>query len=906
MPACVSVGRRFSACLTAACLVSVLMTPKAHAAAMNTRATVRQLALDNGLQLTWEEDHRQPIVAIEARIKGGLRAEGRYVGTGITHFIEHMLFKGTPSRPAGTLEEEVRRYGGTINAFTSFDVTGVTLFVESRHLKDGLALLADILQHAVFEQKEFDKERAVIISEIQMNLDDPDRRVQQLFWSRHFLEPPYRHPILGYQPLLEQLTVKDLAAFYVSQYQPQNITIACVGDLDGAAFPPLAKSLFEAWPRGTIDPNQQLVSVEPPAASAKDVSLELPVQASYVTLGFTSTRLSDPDLYPLDLLASILGRGESSRLYDALVRRLRLAHTVTAWNYTPYDPGVLGIQLRTDPDKADAAIRAILDTLNEIKERGVTEAELKKAKRAVSADYVFGLQTVEAKAGDLASSFASTGDPLFSRRYISGVEQVTREQLQAVATRYCDPSKMTTAIVRPPAPAPSAAAPLAARERMPVTKTGLGNGATALIGIDHSLPIAAIVVAFRGGVRVETDATQGISNLVAQMLTKGTTHKSALDIARQVESLGATLEPFSGRDGFGLVLQVLSQDTDEGLALMHELVTQSTFADQELEIERSLIAKELKAQDDEIFDVGGRLLRRTFFGSHPYRLNPLGDPATIGALTRRQCLDFAKQWLVPSNMVLAVFGDADHEAIAGRIRNSFGTIAQGTAAWPPRLPEVPPDGARVVSQTMEKAQALIMLGFPGSTYTDADRYPLDVMTAVLSGMSGRLFQTVREQHGLSYTLGAIHAPGWDPGYLVVYAATRPEEQPKVLSVLDEQLQLAASHGFTEEEVDHAKRYLIGLHRVDLQHLVGLTKRAVLDELYGVGYDAWTTYEDKINAVTVAMVDEAAKRYLAMPHRAQVVISPNHRGSGQEPEPPRAVVRPKAELSEHGGSGGGPR
>ena len=189
------------------------MTLESRAAAMDTRTAARQLVLDNGLQLAWEEDHRQPIVAIEARIKGGLRAEGRHVGTGITHFIEHMLFKGTPTRAPGSIDEEVRRYGGAINAFTSFDVTGVTLFVESTHLKDGLAMLADILQHAVFEQKEFDKERAVIISEIQMNLDDPDRRVQQLFWSRHLLEHPYRHPILGYQPLLEGLTVKDLAAF---------------------------------------------------------------------------------------------------------------------------------------------------------------------------------------------------------------------------------------------------------------------------------------------------------------------------------------------------------------------------------------------------------------------------------------------------------------------------------------------------------------------------------------------------------------------------------------------------------------------------------------------------------------------------------------------------------------------
>ena len=169
---------------------------------------------------------------------------------------------------------------------------------------------------------------------------------------------------------------------------------------------------------------------------------------------------------------------------------------------------------------------------------------------------------------------------------------------------------------------------------MAVSKTTLTNGATVMTGVDHTLPIAAMVVAFRGGVRVETEDTQGLSNLAAQLLTKGTKRKSASEIALQVESLGGRLEPFSGRDGFGIVLQLLSEDVPEGMTLLHELVTQSVFPGEELSLQRQLIAKQLAAEDDEIFDVGGRLLRRTLFGSHPYRFDPLGDRETIGRLSR--------------------------------------------------------------------------------------------------------------------------------------------------------------------------------------------------------------------------------------------------------------------------------
>lgn len=834
---------------------------------------IRQVILDNGLQLVWEEDHRQPLVAIEVRIKGGLRGEGPYLSTGITHFIEHMLFKGTTTRPPGTIDQEVRRYGGTINAFTSIDMTGVSLFVESRSLKDALGMVADILQHAVFSQTEFDKERAVILSEIQMNLDDPDRRLHQLFWSRHFLEHPYRHPILGYQDLLEKLTVKDLQTFYASQYQPQNITVACVGDLDGAAFPELAKTLFGAWPRGKVDPLQQVVPVEPPPISAKDVSIELPVHTVYVALGFSSTRLAHPDLYALDVLANILGDGLSSRLYETIVRQRQLASAIYAWNYTPYDPGVFGIQMRTDPDKLDAATQAVREVIREVQQHGVTETELQKAKRSVMADRLFHLQTVEAKAGDLSSSLMSTGDPEFSRHYVEQIGQVTSAQVQDAARRYCDFSKMTTAIIRPTTSHATTTAP-AAVERIKPTKTMLSNGATIIVGTDRTLPIAAIVVAARGGVRVETDQTQGLSNLVAQMLTKGTAHKDALHIAQRVESLGATLEPFSGRDGFGIVLQLLAQDVPEGLALTHELITQSTFPEDELKIERELIAKQLQAQEDEIFDVGGQLLRRTMFGEHPYRFHPLGNRTTIGTLSRAACVEFTHRWLVPSNTVIAVFGDVHPDAVSTQLQHTFGSIPRSAAAWPDRLPEPALQGVREATQTMHREQTLIMLGFRGTTHGASDRYALDVMTAVLSGMAGRLFQAVREQQGLSYTLGASHVPGWDPGYLVVYAATRPTEQTKVLQAIEEQLQLAVAKGFTEEEVEQAKRQLIGIHRLDVQQLVGLAKRSVLDELYGQGFDAWQSFETKINAVTVPMVHEAAKRYLTMRQHAQVVVSPN--------------------------------
>jgi zinc protease len=356
-------------------------------------------------------------------------------------------------------------------------------------------------------------------------------------------------------------------------------------------------------------------------------------------------------------------------------------------------------------------------------------------------------------------------------------------------------------------------------------------------------------------------------------LTKGTSRKGASQIAEWVESRGGRLEVFSGRDGFGLILQVLASDAAEGLDLVHEFVTDAAFPEAELELQRQLTLKALTVRDDDVFDVGSRLLRQTLFASHPYRFDPLGTTETVSRLTRRDCQAFAAQWLVPGNLVLTISGDVQPAAVLEQVRRRFAPLPKTPSPWPQTLPAEPLDRVREASRTVSKEQCVIFLGFRGAQVTAKDRDALDVLTAALSGMSGRLFQAVREEQGLAYTLGALNVPGWDRGYLAVYAATKPGERAKVLHTIETQLQALIDTGVTADEVEQAKRYLIGAHRMDLQQLAGVARQCALDELYGLGYEAWRSYEPRLNAITPQMVQEAAKRYLTLSQRAEVVVGP---------------------------------
>jgi len=233
-----------------------------------------------------------------------------------------------------------------------------------------------------------------------------------------------------------------------------------------------------------------------------------------------------------------------------------------------------------------------------------------------------------------------------------------------------------------------------------------------------------------------------------------------------------------------------------------------------------------------------------------------------------------------------VFGDIQEAKVLAEIRRQFGSRSGADAEWPSELKAEPLQGVREASLTLPKEQSLILLGFRGTRITAPDRYAVDILTTVLSGMSGRLFQSVREQQGLAYTLGASNVPGWDNGYIVVFAATPPGERQQVLQTLAEQLQAITERGITEEELELAKRHLIGLHRLGLQSLDGLARRSALDELYGLGYDAWMAYERHISDVTVPIVQEAARHYLQLPNHAEVVIAPEPKGAG---EPVHAVI-----------------
>ena len=872
--------------------------------AVSAYAEVERLTLDNGMVVLLKENRNQPLVNLFLCLRVGSAREGKFSGCGISHFIEHMVFKGTAARKAGDVFKEVESYGGKVNAFTSYDYTGYNITVPGEFALPALEILVDMTMNTAFDSRELKMEKQVVLKEIGLNYDNPRRYASRLLWESAYSTHPYKYPILGEEDLFSSLTREDLLEFHQARYTPSNMILAVVGDVEKEAFMASTKRLFKNFQQKSIIDSESVP--QPQQEQLRSREEKFTAGMGYLLLGFHSVAITDEDCFALDVLGAILGAGKSSRLYKLLCDRKRLAYSIEATNYTPREPGLFIISCFLEERHRARALSLILEQTKLVKRKKIAENELESAKNKIISDVLFDNQTIEAQAQDLALNEALTGDFRFTEKYIRKIQQVNSQDILRVANKYLLQSNLSIVALIPrdesakfnslksssghlkigiehlSADTDKALTVKAAPQQQAkgAKKYILANGLTILVRENKDLPLVSIKAVFKGGLRAENQNINGLCNLVAQMLDKATTTKSAAEIAYLVESKGAHLTYFSGNNSFGLSLDLLSRDFDEMSALLADLITSSTFSQRELKRAKEKNLAQLKAREDDIFESGMRLLKTTLFQKHPYRFLTIGNEESLKKIKRRDLINFYRRFCVGKNMVLAVFGDVDAGEALVKLKELFAGLKAGD------IPRIAPDeeprietNAASSFKSLPKKQSLLLLGFHGTTVFARNRYAIEVICEVLSQASGRLFTQIREKRGLAYTLGAYSVSGLDPGYIVIYAATLAENVETVKREILRQLRLLKQKPLTEQELTQTKRALIGKKLISRQTNSACALESSLDELYGLGYNRYLEYSDRINRTTPEDVVRCANRYFDFNNYAVVIVGP--RGKVEE-------------------------
>ncbi len=830
-----------------------------------------KIVLDNGLTVLVTEMPTSPIVSVYALVKAGSATEGKYLGAGLSHFLEHMLFKGTEDRAVGEIAAKVQAVGGSVNASTSKDYTIYTISIPSESFDVALNILSDMLIHSTLDAKEMEKERKVILGEMHLHNDNPDRRLNDMVYANAYLRHPYRHPVIGYESVFKEVTRDDLADYYHSFYIPNNTVLSIAGNVKTDEILSKIKEAFKDFKR-SHDVLRNL-PLEPTQITPRRYEEEYPTDLTRLSITFGSVSLLDPDLFALDVLAKILGDGNSSRFYLDIYQKKKLVYDISVSNYTPMDRGQFGIDAVLEEKNVDETIKAVTSLIEDVTKNGVRKVELEKAKKQVLSEYIFSRQTSSQIAYSQAVDEAFAGDYEFALKYIEGISGVTSDAIKAVARKYLLPSAMTVVVLKPKAAQAQQEVKDKSISAGEIQKFTLDNGLIILLREDHSVPIVSFRVMAQGGTRQEPIELNGLSKITAAMWLKGTKSYSATKIAEISESLGMDIDSYSGKNSLGLSLSALTQDFDAAINLFEELIKNPTFLAKEIPQVKDTIKAVIRQKQDDISSYTSHALRELLFTTDPLRLDDEGTMESVERITQNDIKNYYQQFLTPSNMVLTVFGDIDSDKVLDFLKKKFGSIKAPKVNLK-NYQETPIDTFREKVMFMDKEQAMVMLGFHGVRIEDNDRYGLDILSSVLgSSFAGRLFNGVREKLGQAYTMGGDSLPGIDTGLIYFYVLTTDENVNSVKDILTREIKKLQTEMISDQELRDMKEYLKGNFKAERQTQASLSFISGLDELYGLGSLNYISYDKNIDGVTKEDIKRLANKYLPLDKAAIVVTRP---------------------------------
>jgi zinc protease len=840
-------------------------------------STAQKRMLPNGLTIIVQEDRSAPVASVQAWCGTGSVDENEHLGAGLSHILEHMLFKGTKTNPANAIAQKIQNVGGYINAYTSFDRTVFWIDVPKDGTGIALEVLSDAMMNSTLPAEEYAKEQEVIRREFAMGMDDPDRMAGQLLFATAYQRHPYRLPVIGLLDVYNQLTRDQVMQYYRARYVPNNLTFIVVGDVQADAVYQQLGDLFKDHPAKSLQP--VFIPSEPPQLGRREVHQEFVTELTRLSLAWHIPEITHPDVPALDLLSTILGDGRSSRLYRRVREETGLAYGVSAFSYTPGDPGLLGIDATMELENRDAARDLVLKIVDEIKAAGITPDELAKAKKISLSHHLGALTTMRGQASDLGSNWFLTRNLNFTRDYLDAVQKITSDDIRRVAEKYLVDNNLTVVSLDPKVAAAAKGAAAQAIAAGEIQKIELSNGLRLLVREDPRLPLVSMAAVFRGGLLAETRETNGITRLVAKVVLKGTKTRTAEQIADTIEAVGGSIGSDAGNNSFSVAVDVTQPDLQLGVEILADVLLNATMPETAVEREREVQLAGIKEDEEQLTTVARNILREALFREHPYALRGKGSAESVARLTRKDLLAFRDRHLVGQNGVVSVFGNVKVTEVRELFEKALGKMKAGELALTNPPQPAPLATTVTVESLKEKAQGVLMVGYRGADMFSEDRYALELIDEASSDLGSRFFVRIREQMGLAYYVGASQMQGLVPGLFLFYLGTDPQKIEPVKAALLEEIGKLATEGLTEEELTRAKKKLIGQQQIANQSNDSFGYMAALDEIYGLGFDHYKTLEREVEGITLEDVRRVAAKYFQkQPYVLALVQPPGGRGT----------------------------
>jgi zinc protease len=815
--------------------------------------------LPNGLTLIVEEDHSAPVASIQAWVQTGSIHEGRWMGAGLSHLLEHMLFKGTERRGASEFAQTVQDHGGYINAYTSFDRTVYWIDIPAKGAGIAVELLADAIQHSSIPADELIKEREVIRREFAMGFDDADRVASHALFETAYRAHPYQHPVIGHLDVFNQITRDDLMAYYKGRYIPNNVFFVVVGAVNAMEIYTQLAAHFTAPQRALPE---EFIPAEPSQIGRRESHREFPTELTRLHLAWHVPDVTHSDVPALDVAAVALGGGRSSRLYQRLREERALVHSIDAWCWSPAETGLFGIDAVLEPGQRDEVQREAMALLDEVRSGGVSAAEIEKARKVSLSQQLSQLTTMRGKANDLGANWLLTGNLRFSHDYLEALQRVTADDVSRVLATYCRDANLSIVSLNPTGSLAKAARVSVNASKGEVQLFELPNGLRLLVREEARVPLVSMAAAFKAGLLAETESNNGITRLLSRTILKGTSSRTAEQIADELESVGGGIGSDGGNNSLSLSVRVMQPDFDRGLSILADVLLNASLPEKAIAREREVQLASIKADEEEMTSVARNLLRRHLYEGHPFGLRTLGKPETISKLGRDELEVFRDRHLVGRNGVIAIFGAVKAAEVRAAVEKAFAAMPAGEPAIVDPPQPKPLTSALEYTEFKPKQQAVLMAGYHTVAMDHPDRAALDLIDEACSDLGSRLFLRIREEMGLAYFVGSSQLLGLARGAFTFYLGTDPAKLAEVKAALHDEIAKLAKDGLSADELTRAKAKMIGQQDIRNQSNDALAFSCALDELYGLGYNHQDQWRKEVEAVTVDDIRRVARQYFA--------------------------------------------
>jgi len=914
------------------------------------RYDYQKKVLPNGLTVLTLEDHSCPVVAVQVWYHVGSKDEDPN-RQGFAHMFEHMMFRGTDKLGPEEHFSYIRRTGGGCNAYTAFDNTTYVNELPSNQLEMALWLEAERMAFLKIDDESFFKERAVVEEERRMrSLNTPYGMVPEKVLAFMFSKHPYRWSPIGSIPHLRAATIDELQAFWDKFYVPNNATLVVVGDVKHEEVQKLAEKCFGWIPKCDTPPRMTIK--EPPQAAARKLSIpEKKGPVPIVGYLYRAVPSGDPDELPLELLANILGGGESSRIYNDLVKKQKSAQAGVAGLIALEDDGILGAGAVLMPwGNKRKVLKTIHEHIERVKNEPVSERELEKVKNQLLRQEVTEALTCESKARALGQYQVIEGDADKANHRLEEIRAVTAADLQRVAKKYLVKSNETEVRIEPQfgsvlgsllggskegdvdegaAPAskpaenriahrggpranlkrpagypekPPQASLLAAVPKVETIEKTLENGLRVVVVPNHEVPFVTMTLGILDGATTETHP--GTALAAAGLITKGSASHTAEQMAEELEFNAISLGGSASLDVASVNASCVSDKFDLAMKLLAEVVRTPKFPKDEFDVQKKQQSLGLMISTRTPEYLADRELRQRLFGEHPYSRTPSGELADVESLKVEDVAAWWKAHVRPDASVLYVAGDVQPDEVFKTAKACFGDWKAEGPRLETKLPDLPKAGPTqiVLVDRPGSVQSQIRVGHTGVTHNHPDYFNSLVLSQVLGGgFNSRLNKAIRIDKGLTYgARGGLSSNRFAGTFSVSTFTKTPSTAETLKTILNEIDKIKASPA-DNKEVDDAKSYLVGKFAGDRETPQATVSDLWLIEYCGLPKDYLSKYLEGVRKSTPDDVLATANELIHRDKLTIVVVGEADKLKGDlEKIAPVVVVKPtdKAEKPEN--------